>query len=198
VNDVDDRRIERVEQLLRSAGPAPQLPPSLAEPPRVDEPARERKRERPSARKSWLAVGFATAAAAAAIAFTVGYALGDRGEGLEPVAEIAMRGVAPAAAASAELDVGEPDADGNVPIEMSVRGLPALPPGGWYDLLLSKGGRPTVSCGTFNAGPGTTTVLFNVGYALREWRDEGRYDGWVVTSHVPGTPVSANRILLTT
>jgi hypothetical protein len=194
VNDVDDRRIERVEQLLRSAGPAPELPPGLAEPPRVDEP----ERERPRARKSWLAVGFATAATAAAIAFTVGYALGDRSDSLQTVAEIAMHGVAPAAAASAELDVGKPDADGNVPIEMRVRGLPALPQGGWYDLLLSKEGRPTVSCGTFNAGHGTTTVLFTVGYALREWRDEGLYDGWVVTSHVPGKPASANLILLTT
>ncbi len=124
--------------------------------------------------------------------------MGDRGESLVPVAEIAMQGVAPAAAASAELDVGEPDADGNVPLEMRVRGLPRLPQGGWYDLLLSKGGRPTVSCGTFNAGPGTTTVRLNVGYALREWRDEGRYDGWVVTSHVPGKPAAANRVLLTT
>jgi hypothetical protein len=41
-------------------------------------------------------------------------------------------------------------------------------------------------------------VLFTVGYALREWRDEGLYDGWVVTSHVPGKPASAKRILLTT
>lgn len=189
-----DNRIERVEQLLRAAGPAPELPPSLAEPPRVDEPARER----PRMRRSWLAVGFATAAAAAAIAFTVGYALGDRSGGLQPVAEIAMHGVAPAAAASADLVIGEPDANGNVPIEMQVRGLPSLPTGGWYDLLLSKGGRPTVSCGTFNAGPGTTTVRLNVGYALGEWREKGRYDGWVVTAFVPGKPAASKQILLTT
>ena len=110
-----------------------------------------------------------------------------------------MHGVAPAAAAaSAELVVGEPDADGNVPIEMRVRGLPRLPEGGWYDLLLSKGGRPTVSCGTFKAGPDTTTVRLNVGYSLREWRDEERYDGWVVTSHVPGSPQASSKVLLTT
>lgn len=194
MTDLDDRRIERVEQLLRAAGPAPELPASLAEPPRVDEPARERRRAR---RRPWLALGFATAAAAAA-AFAIGYVVGDNGNGLEPVVEIAMHGVAPTAAASAELIVGEPDADGNVPIEMRVRGLPRLPEGGWYDLLLSKGGRPTVSCGTFKAGPDTTTVRLNVGYSLREWRDEERYDGWVVTSHVPGSPQSSSKVLLTT
>ncbi len=199
MTELDDR-IERVEQLLRAAGPAPELPPSLAEPPRVDEPRRvdEPTRGRRAARRPWLAVGFATAVAAAAAAFAVGYLAGDRGNGIDPVAEIAMHGVAPAAAASAELVVGEPDTDGNVPIEMRVSGLPRLPEGGWYDLLLSKGGRPTVSCGTFKAAPGTTTVRLNVGYALGEWRDEGRYDGWVVTAFVPGNPAASKRILLTT
>ena len=194
MTDLDDRRIERVEQLLRTAGPAPELPPSLAEPPHVDEPAGERRRAR---RQPWLALGFATAAAAAA-AFAIGYVVGDNGNGLEPVVEIAMHGVAPTTTASAELVVGESDADGNVPIEMRVRGLPRLPEGGWYDLLLSKGGRPTVSCGTFKAGPETTTVRLNVGYALRDWRDEERYDGWVVTSHVPGRPQASSKVLLTT
>lgn len=197
MNDLDDRRIERVEQLLRAAGPAPELPPSLAQPPRVeprvDEPRRERRARRP-----WLALGFATALAAAAAAFAVGYLAGDRDNGIEPVADIAMHGIAPAAAATADLLVGEPDPHGNVPIEMQVRGLPTLRAGGWYDLLLSKGGRPTVSCGTFNAGPGTTTVRLNVGYALREWRDEGRFDGWVITAHVPGRPQSQDKVLLTT
>ena len=75
---LDDRRIERREQLLRAAGPAPELPPSLAEPPHVDEPARERRRAR---RRPWLALGFATVAAAAA-AFAIGYAVGDNGNGL--------------------------------------------------------------------------------------------------------------------
>jgi hypothetical protein len=198
VNDVDDRRIERVEQLLRSAGPAPELPPGLADPPRVDEPARERERERPSARKSWLAVGFATAAAAAAIAFTVGYALGDRREGLEPVAEIAMHGVAPAAAASAELDIGEPDAAGNIPIEMRVEGLPVLPRGGWYELYLSKGSEIGASCGSFTTTGEETTVRLSVGYDLNAWRDAGLFDGWVITATVPGNPGSKQRILLTT
>ena len=199
MTDLDDR-IERVEQLLRAAGPAPELPPSLVEPPRVDEqprvaePMGERRRART---RPWLALGFATAAAAGA-AFAVGYVVGDRGSALEPVAEIAMHGVAPAGAASAELVVGEPDADGNVPIEMRVSGLPRLPEGGWYDLLLSKEGRPTVSCGTFSTGPGMTTVRLNVGYALGEWRDEDRYDGWVVTAFVPGKPAMSKRILLTT
>ena len=198
MTDLDDRRIERVEQLLRAAGPAPELPPSLAEPPRVDEPTRreEPRRER-RVRKSWLALGFAATAAAAA-AFAVGYVAGDRGNGIEPVAEIAMHGVAPAAAASANLVVGEQDADGNIPLEMQVRGLPSLPAGGWYDLLLSKGGKPTVSCGTFNTGTGTTTVRMNVGYALREWREKGSFDGWVITAHVPGRPQSSNTVLLTT
>ena len=196
MTELDDR-IERVEQLLRTAGPAPELPPSLAEPPRVDELlVDEPRRERRATRRPWLALGFAGAFAAGA--FAVGYVAGDRGNGIDPVAEIAMHGIVPTAAASADLVVGEPDGDGNVPIEMEVRGLPSLPAGGWYDLLLSKGGRPTVSCGTFTTGPGTTTVRLNVGYALGEWREQGRYDGWVITAHVPSRPQSANNVLLTT
>ena len=41
-------------------------------------------------------------------------------------------------------------------------------------------------------------MRLSVGYDLGAWRDAGRYDGWVVTAHVPGKPGSGERILLTT
>ncbi len=41
-------------------------------------------------------------------------------------------------------------------------------------------------------------MRLSVGYDLGAWRDAGRYDGWVVTAHVPGQPGSGKRILLTT
>jgi hypothetical protein len=189
----DDPRLQRVEELLRAAGPAPELPPSLADPPQVDAPARERR-----VGQRWgLALGLASAAAAAAAAFAIGYGIGT-GDSVEPVAEIAMHGVGPAAGASADLEVGEADAAGNVPLEMRVEGLRALPRGGWYELFLSKGGKLGASCGTFTTDGREFTVRLSVGYDLRAWRDRDVYDGWVVTAVVPGMPGVSKRVLLTT
>lgn len=192
MTDADDRRLEQMEQLLRSAGPPPELPAGLASPPSVQPP----KTFRLGLPRFQLALGFA--AALVFSAFAIGYLVGGRGDRLEPVAELSMHAVSPASSASAELDVGEANDDGNVPIEMRVRGLPALPEGGWYELYLSRDGRPLLSCGTFTTDGERTDVRLSVGYALEEWREAGRYDGWVVTARIPGKPESSGRVLLTT
>lgn len=184
-----DERLARVHDLLVEAGPPPDAMPGS---PHVGE---RRLRARPS-RRRWAEL--AVAAGLAAIALTVGFLAGTRENGFDARATIPMHGVAPVAGASAELDVGEPDENGNIALEMVVKHLPQLPRGGWYELYLSKGGVIGASCGTFATAGDDTTVRLSVGYDLPGWREAGRYDGWVVTAHVPGKPGSGERILLTT
>ena len=192
IGDEDGRneRLARVHDLLVAAGPPPE--DAVPQPPHVGSPA---VRARPR-RRRWAAL--ALAAALAAIAFAVGYVAGSRGDGFETRATISMLGVSPVADASAELAVGEPDENGNIRLEMDVRHLPRLPQGGWYELYLAKKGVIGASCGTFVTIGDETTVRLSVGYDLAGWRKAGRYDGWVVTAHVPGHPGSGERILLTT
>jgi phage protein D len=85
-----------------------------------------------------------------------------------------MQGTSAARGADATLLVGEIDEAGNWPMEMTIRGLPALPQGQRYELLLTRDGAPVVSCGTFVVD-GETAVFLNAPYKLRS------YDGWVVT-----------------
>ena len=72
---------------------------------------------------------------------------------------------------------------------MSVHSLPALSKG-WYTLYLTSKGKPMVPCGVFETGTsGAARVEMNAPAGL------GEYDGWIVTSIVPGHPA---RVLLTT
>ena len=184
-----DERLARVHELLVDAGPPPDAVPRS---PHVGGRA---LRTRPR-RRRWTEL--ALAAALAAVALAAGFVIGSRGDGFEPARTISMSGVSPVADASAELAVGEPDENGNIALEMDVKGLPQLPQGAWYELFLSKNGVIGASCGTFVTAGDETTVRLGVGYDLPGWRDAGRYDGWVVTAQVPGQPGSGQRILLTT
>jgi len=183
-------RLERMHELLVVAGPPPDG--------EMPEPIRTSATVIPFGRRRLRVVGLAAVAAAVLLALGGGYLLGTRGGGFGSTARVAMHGVAPTAGATADLDIGREDMSGNVPIEMHVRGLPGLPANGWYELYLSKNGRLGASCGTFTTKGDETTVRLSVGYALADWHDSGRYDGWVVTAHVPGKPGSGKKILLTT
>ena len=175
-------RLRRVHELLLAAEPPPELPERLAQPPRPR--ARVLSLPRP---RLQAALGLA-AAAAIALAFGLGYVVGDRG-GFAEAWTVQMHGVGPAAAASATIEVARRDGSGNWPMLLVVRALPRLPGHGYYELLLTKNGRPRVTCGTFNANGRVTRVQINAPY------DFGEYDGWVVTTHVTGRP---NQVLLTT
>ena len=181
IGDEGDERLVRVHELLVAAGPPPDEAPVL----RVPRP-----------RRRWAEL--AVAAALVCAALLIGFVVGDRSDDFEPAHTIAMHGVAPAAAASAELAIAEPDESGNIPLEMRVEGLPPLPRGGWYELYLAKEGVIGASCGTFVTAGNATTVRLSVGYDLAAWRKAGVYDGWVVTAREPGKPDSHERILLTT
>ena len=174
-----DERLVRVHELLVEAGPPPDAVPQA---PQV---AGRVRRARPR-RRRWAQL--ALAAALASVALAVGFVAGSRGDGFDAVRTISMHGVSPVADATAELAFGEPDEDGNIALEMDVTRLPQLPQGGWYELYLSKNGVIGASCGTFVVGGGETSVRLSVGYDLGAWRDADRFDGWVVTAHVPGQP----------
>jgi hypothetical protein len=171
-------KLRRAHELLIAAGPPPELSPRLAEPPQPQ--MRERfgwwhgRRNR---------IAFGLAAAAAAAAFGVGYLVGTRPDHFAAIRSLEMHGVGQLASARATLAVGEQDRAGNYPLKMTVRGLPRTPEGGWYELLLSKKGRPTLPCGSFAVSGQSITVRLSVPYDLSKFPT--LFDGWVVTRHVP-------------
>jgi hypothetical protein len=174
----EEAQLRRVHELLLAAGPPPELPPALAEPPReqsakvIGFPVRRR-----------LGVAAVLAAALAAAAFGGGYLLGDRGSGwTSEGAPIAMHGASPAQLASIRL--APKDSAGNWPLLLRVKGLPELPKGGYYELLLTKNGKFGPSCGTFRVHGNVTEVVLNAPYRLKAW------DGWVVVAHRTGKPES--------
>jgi hypothetical protein len=175
-------RLRRVHDLLVAAEPPPDLSRRLLHAPRV----RSRVLAFPRTRVQAV-IGFA-AAASIALGFGIGYAVGN-GNGFSEQAARPMHGVGRFASAGASIEIGKLDAGGNWPLQMVVHGLPALPHGGWYELYLTKNGKPDATCGTFRVSGRVTRVRLNAPYDFRE------YDGWVVTSHVPGRH---DRVLLTT
>jgi hypothetical protein len=180
-------RLRRTHDLLVAAGPPAELPPDLAEPPSVPDPAEVRLLPRRHRLSTAL-----LAAAVVALVFGIGYIVGNRGNEVPTSRLVAMHGVGRLASAQASVRVGDKDEYGNWPLVFSVRGLKKLPKGSWYELLLTKHGKLDASCGTFNADGSGTTVHFSVPYAL------AAYDGWVVTAHLRGQPASSSRVLLTT
>jgi len=177
----DDERLRRVHDLLVAAGPPAEMSVRVTDPPDVEHSkVLEFKRRRPA---TLLAVGIAAAAAA----FVIGYGVGQRQNSFSAQAAIPMHGVgAVNQAAQAEIKVGSHDEGGNYPLEMQVKGLRDAPKGAWYELLLSKRGKPTDSCGIFTVDGGETTVRLSVPYDLPDWHQKKLYDGWVVVLHRRG------------
>jgi len=175
-------RLRRVHDLLVAAGPPPELSPAVANPPEVAKSrVFEFKRRRPT---TLIALGVTAAAAA----FLIGYAIGNQhNNGFSAQGSpIPMHGVGHAIAARADIKIGSHDSGGNYPLEMTVQGLPRVPAGGWYELLLSKNGRPTLSCGDFAVDGTRTTFRLSVPYDLTDLRAHRTFDGWVVVKHTPG------------
>lgn len=162
--DPDRSRLLSTHELLIAAGPRPELPPGLEEPPA--DPGRQAV---PFTRRRFTAIG--AVAIVATILFGVGYAIGGRNGPGAPVETIAMVG---ANGAEATIDLLGRDEAGNVPLTLDVAGLPELPTGSTYTLWLTKDGKLAESCGSFVVAEGTTEVSLNAPYPLRT------YDGWVV------------------
>jgi Anti-sigma-K factor rskA len=177
VEDATEReRLRRVHELLLSVEAPPERSPALdpvvsPEP----EPLFPRRRRRAIA---------LLAAALAVASFGAGWLAGARDGDVAAELTITMRGPG---GASGSIELLPQDASGNWPMHVLVRGLePSRDRADYYELWLTKDGKPVEPCGRFTLHPGVTTVSLSVPYGLRN------YDGWVVTRR------GSDEILLTT
>ncbi len=160
----------RAHEALVIAGPPPELPPGLEH-----APDPEPKVSFLPSRRRYTAL--AAAAAIALLALLGGFAWGQRHGGDFRTAWVAqLQGPS----ATGSLRVGARDSAGNWPMRLSVDGLARLPAGGYYELLLTRKGKPVASCGTFVVDSGSTDVRLNAPYKLKT------FDGWVVARHLAG------------
>ena len=184
----EQARLERVHDLLVEAGPPPELPPSLVEAPHRG--AGEAPSWLPRRR---LGAALSLAAAIALVAFLGGYVAGFRHNStFNSTRQIPMHGTPAAPRADGLIKLGSADDGGNIPMKVTVHGLPRLPERGYYELFLTKNGKPIVLCGGFNVEAATTTVEFTVPYSL------GHFDGWVVTRWERGKTTPGPALLTTT
>ncbi len=168
--------LRRVDALLRAV-PAPpaKVPGSLTR------AVTGIPRERPLWTRRRLVLSAALAAVVAAAAFGLGR--WSAGEEEFARATVTMRPTADSPGGAAVIRIGERDeTSGNWGLELDVSGLPPLGNGNYYVLWLEKDGEYAATCGTFNVGPGETTVELTVSYRLAE------YDAWVISEHDGDAP----------
>jgi len=190
LSEAEETRLRRVHDLLVAAGPPPELSPELLRAPAADAP-------RPPAevaflpRRRWRAAAVLALAATVA-AFAGGYAFGHwkaRPEAFTTVHSVPMHGPG---GRRGVIEVGPRDAVGNWPMLVSVRGLPEQRNrASYYELWLTRGGKPIAPCGSFRVHGKTTNVRFSVPYTLRG------FDGWVVTAE-PADASTPGPVVLTT
>jgi hypothetical protein len=187
----DEReRLRRAHDLLIEAGPPPELSPELEQVPWPDDalaPTWGRSRQR-SRRPLLLAAALATAAV---VGFVLGQATTSSSTSIDARETVQLHGTALARGAFASLKLGRPDTAGNWPMVLRVEGLPKLGNGGYYDLYLTKGGVPLVSCGTINA-KGDTVVRLTAAYNLENFD----HDGWVIVRKTPANHFDESQIVL--
>jgi hypothetical protein len=177
--DAEEReRLRRVHDLLVQAGPPEELSYEIESGPTLTMTlGRAPRRMRRSV------VLLAAAIAVVAVAFLAGYMTGNGNDnGLSSGHTIALVGTKAAQSALASLRIDPSDSAGNWPMQISVTGLPKLPPRGYYAVYLVRHGRPFAPCGAFNvAGKAHgTSVSLTAPYRLHEG------DTWVVTKQLPG------------
>jgi hypothetical protein len=185
----EEERLRRTHELLLTVGPPADLPSALLRPPSgapndsreaaevVSLPARR-------AGGPGVRVALLLAATLAAAVFGGGYLFGHSKSSntFASARLVPMHAVAGAQDVSAVglVKVGHMDSGGNWPLQVHVSGLPKQPAGDYYELWLTKNGKPYQPCGAFRIQGRSTTVRFTVPYRLRQ------YSGWVVTSVAPG------------
>jgi hypothetical protein len=182
----EEARLRHVHDLLVQAGPPADLPPALVDPPTA--PADAEIVQFPHLPRRRATMAIVAAAAVALLAFGGGYLTGHAKT--KPVAFATQR-VVPmhGGDALALIRLGKSDKAGNWPMLLEVNNLPTQSaPGAYYELWLTRGGKPVASCGSFRVNERTTTVHLSVPYALRG------FTGWVVTRqdaghHEPGPVV---------
>ena len=162
-------RLERVHELLVTAGP----PPEAA----FDAPVTPL----PTRRRGAL---LALAADLAVAAFALGAAVVDGSSGRSVDFTETMTGTPAAADATASLTVFDLDAAGNWPMELTVSGLPASSRGRLFELWLTRDGELAALCGGFLTDEdGSASVPMNAPYRFDE------FDGWVIVEEGSESPL---------
>jgi Anti-sigma-K factor rskA len=182
-NDVPEeerQRLRAAHELLIAAGPPPELSPEMESVPWPEEALGPiwGKTKHASRRPVLVAAALATAVF---VGFLLGQTTSSSPTSIDARQTLKMRGTGLDRDALATLELGRRDAQGNWPMVLHVRGLQQLPRGGYYDLYLTKAGKPIVSCGTFNVD-GETVVRFTAAYNLEHFDR----NGWVVVRKTPG------------
>jgi Anti-sigma-K factor rskA len=190
-------QLRRVHELLAVTPPPPELSPVLATSP--DAPAVEEESDTSWLPPRRLGAALLVGAALAVGAFGVGYITGEGGSEDAPSAAppdepatqvISLRPSDQNNTAGASISLASKGADGNWSMVVTVRGLKHLSQGDYYTLALTKKGKPTVTCGTFNVLPeGATTIRMVAAYDL------SGFDGWAITHYDDAT--HAERVVMT-
>jgi hypothetical protein len=181
----DEReRLHRAHELLVQAGPPPELSPELEAVPWPEEAlgpiwAKKRTPKPVFRRPIVLAAALATAVVAG---FLLGQSTNSSSTSIDAQRVVKLHGTNLDRDALATLELGRADSDGNWPMVLHVTGLQELAEGGYYDLYLTKGGKPVVLCGTFNVKRGEAVVRLTAAYDLTHFDK----NGWVVTRQPPG------------
>jgi hypothetical protein len=174
----EEARLRRVHDLLVSAGPPADLPPGLERPPTA--PADAELVQFPLLpRRRWPVVAVA-AATLVFLAFGGGYLVG---HGKSKPTSFATTRVVPMHGnnALALLRLARRDSAGNWPMQLEVNNLPTQKnERAYYELWLTRNGKPVARCGAFRVNARTTTVRLTVPY------DFTRFNGWVVTKQDAG------------
>jgi hypothetical protein len=176
-------RLRRVHDLLVAAGPPPELSPELESvqwPEEALAPLGLTRRAGTGRRHSRLLIAAALLTVAAA-AFLFGQATSTNSSSMDVRQVLKLKGTALDSDALATLELGNRDQQGNWPMILNATGLQPLPEGGYYNLYLTRNGKPVALCGSFNVKTGEVTVRFTAAYALSRFDR----DGWVVTRQIP-------------
>lgn len=179
LDPAERERLRRMHDLLVTAGPPPELTPEFEAGPTLAMTLGRSTRRRVQRRTALLAA----AVVVLLLAFLGGYIAGNGSDnGLANGRLLKLKGTKAAPAALASLRLQAVDASGNWPMRLSVRGLPKLPPKGYYEVFLVREGKLYAPCGSFVVGStdSTVSVQLNAPYRLRQG------DSWVVTKQLPG------------
>ena len=176
-------RLRRAHDLLLQAGPPPELSPELETVQWPEEALAPLGLTRRAGRRKRSPLLIAAALVTVAVAaFLLGQATsGNSPNAFEVQRVVKLEGTALEPGALATLELGRRDAHGNWPMILHVTGLRPLPNGGYYDLYLTRRGKPIALCGSFNASRGEVAVRFTAAYELEHFDR----NGWVVTRQIP-------------
>lgn len=188
-------RLEGVHQLLLRADPPPELGPEQEAVPWPEEALAPLGLTRRAGKRRFSPLVIAaTLGTVFLVAFLLGQATSTNSRAFDVQFVTKMHGTKLARGSLASIEVGRSGADGNWPMILNVTNLRPLPQGGYYELFLSRAGKPLALCGSFNAKNTETSVRLSAAYDLRS----GKFDGWVVTRHLPGQADSEGPVVMTT